>query len=153
VPALVELLTSTKTDVALATIDTLIALGEAAHDRLIDRLSDSNWLVRRRAALVLAQTAPRAVAQRLVMRAAEQPDPVMRRAAITGIGRFPADGAAGILADFLSRDPDVEVRIAAATALGAVPDVAAKEALGRALGDPEFPVRLAARKSLATIVK
>src|SRR3989442_1784702 len=78
VPALLELLGSTQSGVALATFETLTSLGEAAHPGLIERLSDSNWLVRRRVALALAQTATPAVARILMEATAGKADPVIR---------------------------------------------------------------------------
>jgi HEAT repeat protein len=151
VPALIDLLTATRSEVAFATVDALIALGEIAHPALVDRLGDARWLVRRRAAYVLAQTATPAVARRLAPLAAADSDPVVRAAATDAIGRSPFAGAAAIVADRLGADPDAEVRVVAALASKAVADDAVKRALTRALEDPVFSVRLAARKTLAAI--
>jgi len=153
VPALVDILGSTKPAVAFATLEVLRAFGEVAHPLLIPHLSDTNWLIRRRAALVLAQTATLPVARILAVTAAADADPAVRAAAIEGIGRSSLEGAARIIAGFLTHDPDAEVRVAAAAALAAVPDSTATRALTLALEDPVFPVRLAARKALAAIAQ
>ena len=151
VPGLVDLLAATNNVVALETVDALIALGAAAHPTLTARLTDANWLIRRRAAHVLAQTATPAVARGLATLATADTDPVVRASATEAIGRSPFAGASAIVAGILRADPDVQVRLAAAIALHAMADDAARSALSRALGDPAFSVRLAARKTLAAI--
>ncbi|HEY3190748.1 MAG TPA: HEAT repeat domain-containing protein, partial [Solirubrobacteraceae bacterium] len=149
VPALVDLLGSTNTAAVLATLEALTALGDGAHAALVPRLADPNWLIRRRAAYVLARTATPSIARRFAVMAASDRDAVVRAAAIEGLGRSPVAGTVAVVAGALASDPAIDVRVEAATVLARVPDGAGREALTRALDDPAFPVRLAARKALA----
>jgi hypothetical protein len=149
VPALMDLLGSTQVLVVLETVDALVAIGGAAHPALMAGLEDPNWVLRRRAAHVLAQKPTPEIAPILAAKATGDPDPAVRAAAAEGIGRARPEGAASILAGLLEQDADPGVRHTAAVALGRLKDVAGLRALERALADPAFFVRLAARKALA----
>jgi HEAT repeat protein len=77
------------------------------------------------------------------------PHPGVREAAARTIGRCDATTAARILCELLARDPEEEVRSAAAEGLGLLADPAAVPALRAALEDPSHVVRLAAATALA----
>ena len=151
VPALVDLLESSRVGAVLEVFDALVALGEAAHPALYVRLRDPNWLVRRRAARLLAETATPDAARVLAASAGADPDPVVRASAAEAIGRARPEGAPLTLAGLLARDPESEVRATSALALGRFTDEVAIRALTQSLADPAFFVRLAARTALAAI--
>lgn len=71
-------------------------------------------------------------------------DPAVRAAAVRR-----GEVAPAALTSLLSRDPDADVRAAAAEALAERTDPAAAEPLVRALGDDASPVRAAAMRALA----
>lgn len=66
-------------------------------------------------------------------------------------GASPREGAARLLSDLLASDADVDVRIAAARALGDVGDAAGVTALGMALESPDPAMQYRVMQSLAKI--
>lgn len=78
----------------------------------------------------------------------ESGDPNARVFAVLALAAIPGDESTALLAR-AARDPDGIAAANAVHALGSRRGGAATEALGRALGDGRFGVRLAARRALA----
>ncbi len=75
-------------------------------------------------------------------------DPIVRRWAVAAVADIADQDAAASLARVLKTDPSPGVRIEAAFHLGKIGDSTAREALTRALGDPDDHVRLLAKSGL-----
>jgi HEAT repeat protein len=78
------------------------------------------------------------------------PDPVIRRTAVEGWGARRTPQAVEELGRTISSDTDLDVRMAAAKALGTFNDRAAIESLGVALDDPDPAMQYCAIQSLRT---
>ena len=109
---------------------------------------DPDALVRRRACQALTRIAGDEAGPALIA-ALRDPDALVRLEAIKGAKKIvPGQGSARLV-ELLAEDPMWEVRVRAASALGACGDPAAGEALRIALADPVEFVRAAAARALA----
>jgi HEAT repeat protein len=75
-------------------------------------------------------------------------DPIVRRWAVAAVADISDEDAATSLAGVLKADPSSDVRIEAAFHLGKLGNPTAREALTRALTDPDEHVRLLAKSGL-----
>lgn len=110
--------------------------------------ADPDPLVRRRACQALARVAGDDAGPALIA-ALRDPDSQVRLEAIKGARVIAPGQGAERLAELLDEDPNWEVRVRAASALGLSGDPVAGEALRAALDDPVEFVRAAAAKALA----
>lgn len=148
VPSLLRLLASLDVALVNQAVAVLAGMGEAAHPVLIERLDDPAAQVRRRAAFVIAQRPTPAAARALLERARRRDEPALRAFAAEAVARACLPEAREVLAGLLAGDPALGVRYAAARGL-ALLGGPVEPFLLRALDDPAFQVRLAARKALA----
>jgi len=84
-----------------------------------------------------------------LMESMRDPDPLVRRAAATGIGETGDKEAVPLLADVLASDTDAGVRLNALGALELIGGTAAISAFEKALGDPDERVRQGAAYALS----
>lgn len=86
--------------------------------------------------------------QSAVLASLQDPSPYVRVAACKGLGRNPSIEGLEALSKVLTSDNDLDVRIAAATALGSFRGMGASKALRPALDDRDPALQLAAVNSL-----
>ncbi len=108
---------------------------------------DPDPLVRRRACQALARVAGDDAGPALIA-ALRDPDAQVRLEAIKGAKTIAPGQGSDRLAELLAEDPNWEVRVRAASALGLSRDPGAGKALRAALDDPVEFVRAAAHKAL-----
>lgn len=87
-----------------------------------------------------------------LLRAADDPDPLVRQAACEYLGRWHEDRVVEVLIDRLQNDASIDVRLAAARALGQIPSRRAAQALYAHLADPDVAIRYRVREALAELV-
>jgi HEAT repeat protein len=130
----------------------LYALGRhpsaSNRDRIAAFLEDPDRDVRASALVVLESVdAPRAV--ELARRALDDPDGLVRAAAVRVVGARPDPTLAGKLSALVVDDPVWQVRARAIEALAPADDPAVRDAYARAIGDSVKHVRRAALRGLA----
>ena len=106
-------------------------------------------------ALAVAALGERRESALPLTRAASDPDPRVRRAAVAALGRLPSDGSEGLSALLLGlADADPEVRGEAARSLGRRGRAAADAlpALERARGDPDPRVAAIASRAAVAVL-
>lgn len=108
---------------------------------------DPDALVRKRACQALARIAGDEAGPALIA-ALRDPDSRVRLEAIKGAKQIAPGQGSARLAELLADDPNWEVRVRAASALGLCSDPAAGQALQGALSDPVEFVRAAAAQAL-----
>jgi HEAT repeat protein len=118
--------------------------------RLVERLGDPSWRVRKAAVERLAAQDDAAfVVRELVAALGDGENPGRRNAALEALTRF-GDAAVPTLLE-ASHDPDVDVRKQVVDALGAIGACAAADRLTELLADPDPNVRAAAAEALGSL--
>ncbi len=87
-----------------------------------------------------------------LLRAADDPDPLVRQAACEQLARWHDERVLEVLIDRLQNDASIDVRLAAARSLGKIPSRRAAQALYAHLADPDVAIRYRAREALANLV-
>ena len=121
-------------------------------ETLISALDDPDALVRARAAHSLGHHSKEVATNALIKTLEEgEPDPGVRQAIFSSLGKAADSAALGVIAHCLGSETVIAVRTACAEALGGMEGDQALEQAQSAINDPAPPVRLAAIRSLGYI--
>jgi hypothetical protein len=124
---------------------------EQSAQQLAERLSEEPSPVMRAEFVRTLGELPTASARSAVFAAASDESPYVRREACTALGRQPTQEGFQLLSQTVASETDLDVRIAAARALGSFQDFQAAPSLRPALNDNDPALQLAAMQSLKSV--